>query len=166
MYNIHFYALVKKIASIRLSVLFILLIGLVLSISTFIEQDQSLEFYQQYYTTQKPFLGCIDWRLIFLLGLNHLYVSSGFITLLVLFCFSLILCTLNVQIPVLKRLRSWKFRNYNVDLKKTGFVLLSNLNNIFLFELYLLNYNIFKQGKRNYAYTGVNTRFGPIIVHI
>ena len=118
MYNIHFYALVKKIASTHLSVLFILLINLLLSISTFIEQDQSLKFYQQYYTTQKPFLGYIDWRLIFSLNLNHLHASSNFITLLILFCLSLILCTLNVQIPALKRLRSWKFYHYDLNLKK------------------------------------------------
>ena len=50
--------------------------------------------------------------------------------------------------------------------KKKRFFFTLNLNSIFLFQLYCLNYNIFKQGRKNYAYSGIATRFGPIVVHM
>merc|ERR1712013_879785 len=110
-YNIHFYSSLKKIASIRLSVLLLLMIGLILSFGTIIEQDQSLEFYKQNYGVQNLLFGCIDWKFILLLGLDHLYTSLGFILFLIFFCLSLMLCTLSIQVPVLNRLRNWKFDN-------------------------------------------------------
>merc|ERR1712039_44171 len=139
-YNINFYSSLKKIASIRLSVLLLLMIGVTLSLGTIVEQDQSLEFYKQKYTSQNLLFGCIDWRFVFLLGLNHLYTTPGFIPFIVFFCLSLMLCTLSIQIPVLTRLRNWKFNNFTKDTKKDNFFLISNLSSVFLFQLYSLNY--------------------------
>jgi cytochrome c biogenesis protein len=157
--------IIKKLANLQLAIALLLTIGIVVAIGTVIEQDQTLAFYQQNYTETKPILGFLTWKLVIFLSLDHVYTSYWFIILLFLFGASLMSCTLSVQLPVLRRLRIWKFYK---DVKKVNGInntVPINTSNNVVYQLHLSNYNVFRQGKKNYAYSGLLGRFGPIVVH-
>jgi len=101
--------LLKKLANLQLAIGLLLTIGIVVAVGTIIEQDQNLTFYQQNYPTSSPIWGFVTWELITFLSFDHIYTSYWFIALLILFGASLMACTLSVQLPVLRRLRRWKF---------------------------------------------------------
>ena len=155
----------KKLANLQLAIGLLLTIGIVVAIGTIIEQDQSITFYQQNYSESQPILGFLTWKILIFLNLDHIYTSYWFILLLFIFSASLLSCTLSVQLPVLRRLRRWKFYT---DIAKTNGIsntLPSNTTNNFLYQLQLSKYNTFRQGKKNYSYSGLLGRFGPIVVH-
>jgi len=157
--------ILKKLANLQLAIGLLLTIGLVVAIGTIIEQDQSIAFYKQNYSESKPVLGFLTWQTILFFNFDHLYTSYWFIILLFLFSVSLLSCTLTVQFPVLRRLRRWKFY---LDVKRVSGIINSlpaNTANNLVFQLHRSNYNIFRQGKKNYAYSGLLGRFGPIVVH-
>ena len=157
--------ILKKLANLQLAIGLLLTIGVVVAIGTIIEQDQSTNFYQQNYPEENPILGFITWKFLLLLKLDRVYTSSWFIILLFIFSASLMACTLTVQLPVLRKLRRWKFYK---DVSKTNGirnVVPNNLTNNVLYQLHGLEYNTFRQGKKNYSYSGFLGRFGPIVVH-
>jgi cytochrome c biogenesis protein len=74
-------------------------------------------------------------------------------------------CTFSVQLPVLRRLRRWQFyKNTNKIDGVKNYLPISMTNNL-IYQLHVSDYNVFRQGKKNYAYTGLLGRFGPIVVH-
>ena len=134
----------KKLANLQLAISLLLTIGIIVAIGTVIEQDQSLAFYQQNYPLSNPILGFINWQFILFFNFDHIYTSYWFIGLLFLFGFSLLSCTLTVQLPVLRRLRRWKFYN---DVKKAngiGNTLPVKTTNTLAFHLQRSSYNIFR----------------------
>lgn len=157
--------ILKKLASLQLAISLLLIIGVVVAIGTIIEQDQNLLFYQQNYSESQPILGFLTWKILIALNLDHIYTSYWFVLLLFLFGASLMSCTFSVQLPVLRQLRRWKF--YNTLEKVNGIrnnVPANSTNNL-IFQLHKSNYNVFRQGSKNYAYSGLIGRFGPIVVH-
>ena len=157
--------ILKKLANLQLAISLLLTIGIVAAIGTVIEQDQNLAFYQQNYPLDNPIFGFINWKFLIFFNFDHVYTSYWFIGLLFLFGFSLLSCTLTVQLPVLRRLRRWKFYN---DVKKASGIgknLPLRAINTLAFQLHDSNYNFFRQGKKNYAYSGFLGRIGPVVVH-
>jgi cytochrome c biogenesis protein len=155
----------KKLANLQLAIVLLLLIGVVVAVGTIIEQDQTLSFYQQNYPETKPILGFVNWKLLILFNFDHIYTSYWFNILLFFFAASLFSCTLSVQLPVLRRLRRWKFYT---DIKKVNGVrkeIPAKTTNTLIYKLHKTNYNVFRQEKKNYAYSGLLGRFGPIVVH-
>ena len=157
--------ILKKLASLQLAISLLFTIGLVIAIGTIIEQDQDLVFYQQNYPENNPILGFINWRVILLLNFDHIYTSYWFIVLLFLFCASLFSCTLTIQLPVLRRLRRWQFYTSVEKINGIKKKLPINTANKLNYQLHSSYYSIFRQGKKNYAYSGLLGRFGPIVVH-
>ena len=157
--------ILKKLANLQLAIGLLLTIGIIVALGTFIEQDQSLIFYKQNYPETKPILGFVTWQLITFLNLDRIYTSWWFILLLFIFALSLLSCTLSVQLPALKRFRRWKF--YTNVTKSNGIEKKLPLitTNSFTYQLHSSNYHIFRQGKKNYAYSGLLGRAGPIVVH-
>ena len=155
----------KRLANLQFAIGLLLAIGIIVALGTIIEQDQSIAFYQQNYPENTPVLGFITWKLLILFSLDHIYTSYWFSAILFLFALSLLSCTLSVQLPVLRRLRRWQFYT---DVKKANGVNnslpINTINNL-AFQLHNSNYNVFRQGKKNYAYSGLSGRFGPIVVH-
>ena len=157
--------ILKKLANLQLAITLLLVIGVVVALGTVIEQDQSVTFYQQNYTKSNPILGFLTWDFLLLLNLDHIYTSYWFLILLVIFALSLLSCTLTVQLPVLRRLRRWQFYK---DVKKvTGFfdTVPLKMTNKFAYQLHFSKYTFFRQGKQNYAYSGLLGRLGPVVVH-
>ena len=60
----------KVLSNLQLAITLLFAIGIVVSIGTFIEQDQSLSFYKENYPIETPFFGFIDWQFITLFNIN------------------------------------------------------------------------------------------------
>jgi cytochrome c biogenesis protein len=163
--NIFRNRLLKQLANLKFAIVLLLVIGVLISLSTFIEQEQGLEFYKQNYPSSSAIFGFIDWKLITFLSLDKIYTASWFILIVFLFVMSLLACTLTVQLPSLKNFRGWKFFNRLISLSGLKENVRLEDRNTFLQQLHRNNYHIFNQSTRVYSYSGLLGRVGPIIVH-
>ena len=99
----------RLIADLRFSIFLLLLISLLSITGTVIEQNQSIEIYKLNYPLSNPVFGFLTWDPILKFGLDHVYQTWWFLTLIFLFGFSLILCTFLQQFPSLKIARRCQF---------------------------------------------------------
>jgi cytochrome c biogenesis protein len=134
---------------------------------TVIEQGQSLAFYQQNYPEHPALFGFLSWKVILTLGLDHVYRTWWFLSILILFGASLTACTFTRQFPALKAARRWKF--YDEPRNFTKLALSAELDTGNLDSLTQLlqkrRYKVFREGDTLYARKGIVGRIGPIIVH-
>lgn len=155
------------LGNLSLAIFLLLIIAIVSSFGTFIEQNRSVSFYEVTYSNNHPIFGFLDANAILSFGLDHVYTSSWFLLLIFLFGSSLMSCTLSRQVPALKLSKLWQFLKY--DRHFVSSELLYKLDNISLNEFsYLLrqeNYNVLQQGSYIYAYKGLLGKIGPIFVH-
>jgi cytochrome c biogenesis protein len=156
------------IGNLKFSVSLLLIISIVSSLGTVVEQDKSTIFYDLTYNKNNPILGFITSDLILRLGLNQIYRTSWFFLLISLFGSSLISCTITRQIPSLKLAKLWYFFKEISSIKRKGITL--GLKRINIQKLsYLLrkkNYNVIQQGPCLYAYKGLIGKIAPIFVHL
>lgn len=158
----------KKLGTLQIAIFLLLLIAIFSAFGTIIEQDKGIAFYEVNYPISKPVLGFFSFKLILLFGLDHIYQTSWFIALLLLFGGSLFSCTISTQIPSLKLAQIWQFYKNRYTLQKFELsfsVQDSNLSKLYS-ELYSYNYNIIHQGPFLYAYKGLIGKLGPIVVHL
>lgn len=159
--------LIGILANLRLAIVLLLAIALFSISGTVIEQGKSLVFYQQNYPEAPALFGFLSWKVILNLGLNHVYSTWWFLSLLVLFGSSLTACTFTRQLPALKAARRWKFydqpRQFNKLALSTELKANSPENLISWLENH--NYRIFRQEDAIYARKGIIGRIGPIVVH-
>ena len=162
-----FQSSLKRLASLQLAIQLLFVISILIAIGTFIEQDQSLSFYKENYPEINPIFGFISWKFIIFLQLNQIYTSYWFIAILMLFSATLLSCTFTTQLPSLKKFRLWYFIKNNKKLKSFASheTFSSKSTNKLVYYLNKNNYHTFRQGKKNYAYSGLLGRFAPIIVH-
>tara|TARA_B110000444_G_scaffold47360_1_gene43187 strand:+ start:4200 stop:5561 length:1362 start_codon:yes stop_codon:yes gene_type:complete len=160
--------ILKKLANLQLAILLLFIIGAVIALGTFIEQDQTLDFYRENYPEASPIFGFLTWKVITLLNLDHVYTAWWFITLLVLFVSSLLACTFTTQLPSLKTFKIWKFLGGVDQFKMLNLRenIRSSCSNTFAFECNSNQYNVFRQSKKSYAYRGLLGRVAPVVVHI
>lgn len=159
--------IIKRISSLRFSIGLFLTLAFLSILGTVIEQDQSLEYYKTHYSDTSPVLALITWRQILDLGLNHVYSTYWFLVLLSLFFFSLLVCTVSTQLPMLQIARRWSFLYTYAGMKnRLSYTKLrySSILNI-SFSLISRNYCVFHKGKAIYGHKGLIGRFAPIIVH-
>nr|QUE28011.1 Ccs1 [Sahlingia subintegra] len=157
------------ITNLRFSIILLLIIASVTIIGTVIEQDKALEFYQINYPVDKPILGFLSWKIIFLFGIDHLYSNAWFYCLMLLFSCSLLACTFSTQLPLLKVARTWKFLTKKYQFAKLSLSLIINkVRNISQCTLALnkKGYFVFQQKNTFYAYKGLIGRISPIFVHL
>ena len=158
---------VKIVADLRLAIVLLLAIALFSISGTVIEQGQSLSFYQQNYPEDPALFGFLTWKVLLVLGLNHVYTTWWFLSLLVLFGTSLTACTFKRQFPALKAARRWKF--YTQPRQFAPLALSTQLDSGSLSSLVpLLNkqrYRVFQENDTLYARKGIVGRIGPIVVH-
>ena len=161
-----FKKVLKALSNLQLSISLLFFIGIIIALGTVIEQDQPISFYQTNYPDVNPLFGFFTWQVILQLNLNNIYNAEEFIFILLIFCSSLIACTFTVQLPALKKFRLWKFRkNFQSFDLKAQFSQTGLSSTLVCYNLHQKNYHVFKQGKMDYAYTGLLGRVGPIIVH-
>lgn len=160
--------LIRKLANLQVAISLLFTIGFFIAIGTVIEQGEPISFYKENYTESNPILGFLNWRIILLFNLNELYTSYLFISLLILFGASLIACTFTTQLPALKKFRLWRFLKYVEQFQKFTANNRKSIKcfNTTIFGFHGNDYHLFRQGKKNYAYSGLIGRVAPIIVHL
>src|SRR5512147_215718 len=102
-------SLIKTVADLRLAIVLLLAIAIFSISGTVIEQGETLSFYQENYPESPALFGFLTWKVILGWGLNHVYSTWWFLSLLVLFGTSLTACTFTRQFPALKAARRWQF---------------------------------------------------------
>jgi cytochrome c biogenesis protein len=163
--------LFRLVADLRFSIFILLLISFFSIIGTIIEQDQSIEIYKENYPFTNPVFGILTWDRILQFGLDHVYKTWWFFTLIFLFGLSLISCTFLQQLPSLKIARRCQFfRKSSQFYRLKNFTTLSNLKNLsfnkILYRIKQNNYSIFQQKNIVYCYKGLIGRIAPILVHL
>ena len=157
----------KSIADLRFAIFILLVIAAFSVIGTVIEQDQSIETYKLNYPLTNRVFGFLSWDIILKFGLDHVYKTWWFITLILLFGISLLTCTFLQQFPSLKVARRCQFfrttqqfcrLNISTNLQHLSFSQL-------VFKIKENNYSIFQQKNIIYCYKGLIGRIAPIIVH-
>ena len=116
--NTYFWRLSTILGNLRLSIILLLVLSLLSSLGTVIEQDKLVSFYELNYPNSKPLFGFINSNVILFLGLNRVYTSWWFDFTVLLFGLSLISCTFTRQLPSLKMARLWQFYNKTLNLNK------------------------------------------------
>ena len=90
------------LTDLRLAIILLLAIAIFSVSGTVIEQGQSPAFYQSNYPEHPALFGFLSWKVIQVVGLDHVYRTWWFLGLLVLFGTSLTACTFTRQLPALK----------------------------------------------------------------
>ncbi len=159
--------LFRLVADLRFSIFILLLISCCSIIGTIIEQDQTIEIYKTNYPLTNPIFGFLTWDRILIFGLDHVYKTWWFFTLIFLFGLSLISCTFLQQLPSLKLARRCQFfrttsQFYRLKIFKTQ----NNFSiNKILSRIKENKYAIFQQKNIFYCYKGLIGRIAPILVH-
>nr|YP_009511568.1 Cytochrome c biogenesis protein [Melanthalia intermedia]AXI97445.1 Cytochrome c biogenesis protein [Melanthalia intermedia] len=160
--------ILKKLANLNLSIILLLAIALISILGTIIEQNQSIVYYQTNYSIESKFPECIiNWKIILQLGLDKIYSTGWFLSILSIFFCSLIVCTFSRQLPGLKNARKWKFLQETKKIQeKASFTYLrkKSISNM-IYSLYNQDYFIFQKGNSIYGYKGLSGRIAPIFVH-
>lgn len=159
--------LVPVLADLRLAIVLLLAIALFSISGTVIEQGQSLEFYQANYPEEPALFGFLTWKVLLTIGLDHVYATWWFLSLLILFGTSLTACTFMRQLPALKAARSWKFYKKPRQFEKLALsTTIDPAQKPSLIEALGKNrYKVFEEDQSIYARKGMTGRIGPIIVH-
>ncbi len=158
----------RLIADLRFSIFLLLLISFFSITGTIIEQDQSIETYKINYPLTNPVFGFLTWDRILKLGLDHVYKTWWFFTLIFLFGSSLISCTFLQQLPSLKIARRCQFFRTTGQFSRLQLsTILNNFSfNKALFGIREQQYSIFQQKNIIYCYKGLTGRIAPILVHL
>ena len=157
----------RLVADLRFSIFILLLISLFSILGTIIEQDQPIEIYKTNYPLTNPVFGFLTWDRILQFGLDHVYKTWWFFTLIFLFGLSLISCTFLQQFPSLKIARRCQFFRTTGQFDRLKiFTRLTNFSlNKILARIQKNQYSIFQQKNISYCYKGLIGRIAPIIVH-
>ena len=75
----------KIIIDLKFAIAILLIIAIVSSLGSFIEQDENALFYQENYPIERPIYGFITWKTILFFGLDHVYINWWFLLLLIIF---------------------------------------------------------------------------------
>jgi cytochrome c biogenesis protein len=167
-YKIIIWSALKKIGNLSFAITLLLIISAISILGTIIEQDQNLEYYKEHYPihSTKPFE--INWQIIQSLQLSTLYTNILFISLLTIFCFSLVICTLSTQLPNLKNARRWKFKKQVKEQSIISEYITPTIisPSSIIYFLNQTNYYTFHQSFYLYNYKGLLGRLAPVFVHI
>lgn len=155
------------LADLRLAIILLLAIASFSISGTVIEQGQTLAYYQSNYPEHPALFGFLTWKVLLSIGLDHVYRTWWFLSILILFGTSLTACTFTRQFPALKAARHWKFYNEPRQFKKLALSTELEQNSLTLLPALLekQRYKVFQEGNTIYARKGIVGRIGPIIVH-
>jgi cytochrome c biogenesis protein len=162
--------ILKLFTNLKFAIFLLLIIATFSSIGSFIEQDESISFYEENYSSSKAIYGFIDANFIFLLGLNKVYQTWWFLSLLICLGISLVSCSVTQQFPIVQNSKKQFFKKeISSFLQLPLFVKIKNtfyIKELILVEIQKLNYYIYQKKKKFYAYKGLIGRISPILVHI
>ncbi len=155
------------IGDLRLAIILLLAIAFFSISGTVIEQGEPIQFYQANYPENPALFGFVTWKVVKILGLDRVYKTWWFLSILILFGSSLTACTFTHQFPALKAAQTWKF--YEKPRQYEKLALSTQLSGGHLNELEQVlqnrRYRVFREGNKIYARKGLIGKIGPIIVH-
>ncbi|MBD2357470.1 cytochrome c biogenesis protein [Tolypothrix sp. FACHB-123] len=157
------------LTDLRLAIALLLIIALFSISGTVIEQGQTPAFYQANYPEHPALFGFLTWKVIQVVGLDHVYRTWWFLGILVLFGTSLTACTFTRQLPALKAAQRWKYYEEPRQFQKLALSAELETGSLDSLSQILKNqrYKIFQEKDDIlYARKGIIGRIGPIIVHI
>ncbi len=159
--------LMPFLADFGLAIVLLLAIALFSISGTLIEQGQPITFYQANYPEAPALFGFLSWKVLLNIGLNHVYSTWWFVSLLVLFGISLATCTYSRQIPALKAARTWKYYERPRQFEKLALSASLPVNSLtgLVQGLGKKRYKIFQENNTLYARKGLAGRVSPIVVH-
>ncbi|YAI81692.1 MAG: cytochrome c biogenesis protein [cyanobacterium endosymbiont of Rhopalodia sterrenbergii] len=160
--------IIKMIVDLRLAITILLVIALLSVSGTVIEQGESLSFYQRHYPENPALFGFITWKIILTLGLNHVYSTWWFLSLLVFLGTSLTACTFTRQFPAFKAAHNWRFYQQPRQFQKlalSGDIESRSLTKV-INLLRKRGYKVYQNANSLYARKGIVGKIGPIIVHV
>ena len=158
----------KIVTDLRFAIFVLAIIAGISSLGSFIEQDEPISFYQENY--EKPIYGIIDANLILNLGIDHVYSTWWFLSLLLLLAICLVSCTMTRQFPLLKSSKEFFFRGKKNSFLKLPFSIkiknISYLKEIILTKIQNRNFYLYQKENLIYGYRGLVGRISPILVHL
>ncbi len=159
--------LLSVLSDLRLAIVLLLAIAFFSISGTVIEQGQSLAFYQSNYPEHPALFGFLSWKVILILGLDHVYRTWWFLSILILFGSSLTACTFTRQFPALKAARRWQFYKEPRQFQKLALSAELQTGNLDSLSQLLekRRYKVFREGDTLYSRKGIVGRIGPIVVH-
>lgn len=159
--------LLSVLGDLRLAIVLLLAIAIFSISGTIIEQGQSLDFYQANYPEDPALFGFLSWKVLLTLGLDHVYRTWWFLSILILFGSSLTACTFTRQFPALKAARRWQFYSEPRQFQKLALSAELEMGNLDSLTQLLekRRYKVFREGDTLYARKGIVGRIGPIVVH-
>jgi len=160
--------LFRYLADLRFAISILLIISFCSIIGTLIEQDQSIEIYKLNYPITNKLFGFLSWETIIQFGFDHVYKTWWFLTLILIFGFSLLTCTFLQQFPSIKIARRCQFVRTIEPFKrlKISTILTKQAFTRIVQNIKLGNYSLFQQKNLLYCYKGLTGRIAPIIVHL
>ena len=156
--------------NLKFAILILILLAIASSLGSFIEQDESKNFYVENYPLTKPIYGFINSTFILQLGMDHVYRTWWFLSLLVILGVCLISCTITRQFPILLTSKAYFFKT-----KKTSFLTLPlfvklkdlyYLKESILVKIQEMNFYVYQTNNIIYGYKGLIGRISPILVHL
>ncbi|MBD2771859.1 cytochrome c biogenesis protein [Iningainema tapete] len=165
--------LLSVLTNFSYSIVLLLVIAVFSATGTVIEQGQSVAFYQTNYPEHPALFGFLTWKVILTLGLDHVYRTWWFLSLLILLGTSLTACSLTTQFRILKAARKWRYYKKSHRIQKLALSAEFDVETLHVKSLenvtsILQNrrYQVFLEGDTLYARKGIIGRIGPIIVHV
>jgi len=173
--------LLPLLADLKLAIALLLAIAIFSISGTVIEQGQGLAFYQENYPESPALFGFLTWKFVLILGLDHVYRTWWFLSILILFGASLTACTFTRQITALRWFsRTWNFYSKPRQFEKMA--LSTELDtsgidaedwDVLRSQLSQHRYKVYEKSedtvpfsdKMLYAHKGLSGRIGPIVVH-
>jgi cytochrome c biogenesis protein len=158
---------IKIITDLKFAILILGIIAFTSSLGSFIEQDEGISFYQENYST--PIYGFIDSNFILKIGLDHIYTTWWFLSLLAILSLSLIGCTIRRQFPLFKNSKEYFFKKEKNSFRILPFSI--KIRNIYylkeniISKIQKLNFYIYQKKNVTYGYKGLIGRLSPILVH-
>jgi cytochrome c biogenesis protein len=160
--------LLPLLIDLKVAIALLLAIAIFSILGTVIEQGQSVAFYRSNYPESPALFGFLTWKVLLAIGLDHVYRTWWFLSLLILFGASLTACTFRRQIPALKWFsRAWNFYSKPRQFEKLALSAEFQTGSVekVLPLLSQRGYKVFQKERSLYARKGLIGRFGPIFVH-
>jgi cytochrome c biogenesis protein len=158
----------KIFTDLKFAIFILMFLAFASSLGSFIEQDESILFYQENYS--KPIYGFIDSNFILNLGFDHVYTTWWFLSLLIILAICLISCTITRQFPIFKNSKEYFFKKKKNSVVTLPFSIkiktIYYLKELILLKIQNLNFYLYQNGNIVYGYKGLIGRISPILVHL
>jgi cytochrome c biogenesis protein len=162
--------LVNLLINLKFALALLALIAIFSSLGSILEQDQPRNFYETNYPSINPLYGFLDSRVILACGLDQIYRTPWFLSLLFVLGLSLFCCSLLTQFPLVSKAKDLTFKQrLRSFLPLPFFIRLYSqrfLSETYLFRFEQSCYSLYQKNNVIYGYQGILGRFSPIFVHI